>query len=368
MHPPPREVAEARSLLPRSSLKSAIHGARRARGELALLAGGHGYIKERVTAGTEASKGARAVWLARLALLAVSMAACGGAAAVLVKSRRAAVTGPRAAFGCPMHPGVVADGPGACPICAMALEPRAGRAGKRGTELAAEAARDRPFASADGASVTLPGREARSHESATESMWPLDLAEQVFELPGLVGAGGDIEALLPRDEAAIVTAGGARVARLPVRGPEVELTAAAGSERGIGDTRGAPPDGKTWVHLRATGPAHAAADVEGELAGGTVVRVRYTLPRRHELAVNTGALLESPDGPFVLVASNDGRTFTVRHVQLGRVFPGFAVVLAGVAASEQVAPMGTFFLDAERRLRAGRAQLAATGATAAPSL
>ena len=29
-----------------------------------------------------------------------------------------------ASFTCPMHPEIVRDGPGACPICGMALEPR----------------------------------------------------------------------------------------------------------------------------------------------------------------------------------------------------------------------------------------------------
>src|SRR5262245_37079906 len=31
---------------------------------------------------------------------------------------------PAAEYTCPMHPEIVRDGPGACPICGMALEPR----------------------------------------------------------------------------------------------------------------------------------------------------------------------------------------------------------------------------------------------------
>jgi hypothetical protein len=342
---------------------------------LALRAGMSGYINEDVPAGTEASKGSRAVWLARLVLLAVSVTACGGAVALLVRSRGAPVVRSRAAFGCPMHPGVVADGPRACPICGMALEPRPGRHGKPEADLVAEAARGRPFASADGTSVTLPGQGARSHESTTESVWPIDLAEQAFEVSGLVEDGGDIEALLPSDEASILatilsaplTAGGARVARLPERrgAREVALTAAVGPRRGRDAAE--PPAGKTWARLRAADAKRAAADGESAPAVGAVVRLHYVLPRRHVLAVNRAALLESPEGPFVLVASNDGRTFTVRHVQLGRVFPGFAVVLGGLTPGDQIAPMGAFFLDAERRLRAGQVQLAATAAPAAPA-
>ncbi len=37
---------------------------------------------------------------------------------------RAAEAPPGATFTCPMHPEIVRDGPGACPICGMALEPR----------------------------------------------------------------------------------------------------------------------------------------------------------------------------------------------------------------------------------------------------
>ena len=34
------------------------------------------------------------------------------------------VAADRVEYTCPMHPEVVQDGPGACPICGMALEPR----------------------------------------------------------------------------------------------------------------------------------------------------------------------------------------------------------------------------------------------------
>src|SRR5436305_1344093 len=32
--------------------------------------------------------------------------------------------GEKGTYTCPMHPEIVRDGPGACPICGMALEPR----------------------------------------------------------------------------------------------------------------------------------------------------------------------------------------------------------------------------------------------------
>ena len=43
-----------------------------------------------------------------------------------------------------------------------------------------------------------------------------------------------------------------------------------------------------------------------------------------------------------------------RPVELGRVFNGVAVVMSGLRVGEPVVVADTFFLDAERRLRADR--------------
>src|SRR5260221_2276720 len=40
------------------------------------------------------------------------------------RAERAQKTRGRAIYTCPMHPQIVRDGPGSCPICGMALEPR----------------------------------------------------------------------------------------------------------------------------------------------------------------------------------------------------------------------------------------------------
>src|SRR5260370_8134715 len=41
-----------------------------------------------------------------------------------------------AEYTCPMHPEIVRSGPGACPICGMALEPRVATAQERNPDLA----------------------------------------------------------------------------------------------------------------------------------------------------------------------------------------------------------------------------------------
>jgi multidrug efflux pump subunit AcrA (membrane-fusion protein) len=68
------------------------------------------------------------------------------------------------------------------------------------------------------------------------------------------------------------------------------------------------------------------------------------------LVVPYAAVLESSEGPYVLVASTDGRTLTQRRVEIGRVLGGLAVVLSGLHVQERVLVRSAFFVDAERRL------------------
>jgi multidrug efflux pump subunit AcrA (membrane-fusion protein) len=74
-------------------------------------------------------------------------------------------------------------------------------------------------------------------------------------------------------------------------------------------------------------------------------------PRNREaLLIPYAAVLRSPEGPFVLVASGQSfRIFSKRPVQLGRVLSGFVAVLGGIDESDRVVIGNAFFLDAERR-------------------
>jgi hypothetical protein len=73
---------------------------------------------------------------------------------------------------------------------------------------------------------------------------------------------------------------------------------------------------------------------------------------RNDLVVPDSAVLDSPDGPYVLVVSDDRRTLIKRHIEIGTVLYGYAAVVAGLRENEYVAGKA-FFLDAERRLRGG---------------
>jgi hypothetical protein len=84
---------------------------------------------------------------------------------------------------------------------------------------------------------------------------------------------------------------------------------------------------------------------------GQVGWVEFARRPREVLAVPATALLQSPDGPYVLVPTGGSR-FEKRPVAIGETLPkqGFAVVLSGLGPQERVVSRAAFFVDADRRL------------------
>ncbi|HEY3592476.1 MAG TPA: hypothetical protein VGL13_01325, partial [Polyangiaceae bacterium] len=80
--------------------------------------------------------------------------------------------------------------------------------------------------------------------------------------------------------------------------------------------------------------------------------VELSRKARDVLAVPASAVLQSPDGPYVLAWTGTGYQFEKRSIEIGETFTkyGFAVVLSGLRANERVVSKAAFFLDAERRL------------------
>jgi hypothetical protein len=94
---------------------------------------------------------------------------------------------------------------------------------------------------------------------------------------------------------------------------------------------------------------------------GGVGWVELAARPRKLLAIPSSAVLYSPEGPYVLAAGADGRTFSTRRVEIGRVSGGLAVVLSGLREGEPIVVGSTFSWDAERRLQPQRE--ATAGAT-----
>jgi multidrug efflux pump subunit AcrA (membrane-fusion protein) len=70
--------------------------------------------------------------------------------------------------------------------------------------------------------------------------------------------------------------------------------------------------------------------------------------------IPAGAVLESPEGPYVLVIGGDRRSASKRPISVGRTVTGLAAVVGGLALHEQVVSANAFFWDAERRLQPER--------------
>jgi hypothetical protein len=258
-----------------------------------------------------------AVVVGRLVLLLAAGAAVIAGLMMAHRPDGAAPTG--TGYACPMHPEVTAAEPGSCSICGMVLERRAG-----------------PPAVA---ALPATGEASLFLRSGTGTVQSRTFSTEV-RAPAWVEPDGAVTALLYADElAGLATGAAGSFAASPAPGSPVAIRRAA-----------APPErwdqSTSRVRFELAGPAPALAPG----ASGWV-----TMPARtqDELVVPLDAVLEGPRGPYVLVASADGRSFARRRVEIGRVAFGQAVVVSGLAPGERVAGQSAFFLDAGLRLGAG---------------
>ena len=90
------------------------------------------------------------------------------------------------------------------------------------------------------------------------------------------------------------------------------------------------------------------------VASGTVGWLELPDRPREALTIPSAAVLQSAEGPYVLVLQPDrASAFTRRPIQLGRTSSGESVVQAGLLPGERVVVRSAFFLDAEGRLGPG---------------
>jgi hypothetical protein len=243
----------------------------------------------------------------RVLLLAVSAGALAAAVAVSLGARSAGNS--HVKYVCPMHPEVTSAEPGVCPICRMELEAV--------NVAAASAVRGSTYQSYDIARSRAYGPDTRA--------------------PAWVDQDGTVMVMLYADE-------------LAPRGNE---------QRGTFF----PSSSSTGVEVRTTSEAPVQWDRStfrvrfqvdsgaASLRPGEVGWLKLATRQREAPVIPSAAVIEGADGPYVLVASSNGRLLTRRPVQVGRVFGGMTAVLSGLKPSERVLIRGAFFLDAERRLR-----------------
>jgi hypothetical protein len=256
---------------------------------------------------------------AALVLALVHPGAQGGSHAVVATAGR---------YVCPMHPEIVRDVPGDCPICNMALVPERATPGK---------------ASADQGEVIARAerRFVASQVRAAASVGPDAEGTAVLYEDDLVG-------LSPQEPA--VFFGGAS----PNMGIKGHL---------LLDSR-SPIDASTVRVRFRLDEAHeppAGAD-NGVDVGSLQIATRA----RELLVVPTSAVLYSAAGPYVLASPRKGDAFAKRLIHVGRILDsgyvgehtgsdtGAIVVLSGLNEGDSVVAGYTFFVDAERRLQAAR--------------
>jgi hypothetical protein len=266
----------------------------------------------------------------RVLMLLLAATAALVAVVIVARDRPAAdagAAGPR--WVCPMHPEVRAAQAGQCPICRMALEPlrtgpgadRPGRGGMAGM--------------ADMTAVDNVRKHKILEFVRLRSLLP---NQRDLRGPAVVDVDGTLSALFYTDQLAVMApdeAGSFALAGFPdtplgvrrVAGPAVDW------------------DGSTSrVHFRLEKPG-------ARLEPGRVGWIELAPRPRQVLGVPATAILQSPEGPYVLVRGA-GAGFEKRPITIGETLAkqGFAVVLSGLNVFDRVVGKAAFFLDADRRL------------------
>ncbi|HET6149901.1 MAG TPA: heavy metal-binding domain-containing protein [Polyangia bacterium] len=271
------------------------------------------------------------------------LVAVGAVVAAAIIGLRGGGAGDTAAlYACPMHPEVRGPVPGECPICRMALEPI-------GRDPAAGRHADMP-----GVPDITAVDNIRKHR-IVDFVRSRSLLPPLRELRGSASVGDDgaITATFYNDEIQALDAdepGTLALARAPGTTFAVRRT-------------GDPAE--SWD--RATSRIRFRPDTRGGKsasrapARGDVGWIELSPRARTVLAVAASAVLQSPEGPYVLAWVGGGR-FEKRPIAIGETFlkHGFAVVLDGLKLHDRVVSRAAFFLDADRRLGVAPA-LAATG-------
>ncbi len=287
------------------------------------------------TEGSKPSVASPLIIVGRIALLLIAAAALASALALA----RARDRGERAAqastdrYVCPMHPEVVSRTPGECPICRMALE----RADDPGTIPAADGARNRL--------VDVVKRR---------------VVTQLVRAPAALGKDGVVAAVL-HDDDLVGLSPGSRALFLGTTTSRTGIDVRLASEPPV--SWDASTSRARFVPFDAAQPRETVHGREPE-SGWLELAPRP----RDLLLVPVNAVLYTATGPYVLAATPDGRFFAKRSVTIGRILDsgsvaeqaadrfGAIVVLSGLREGERIVVEDTFFLDAERRLRAARGQ------------
>jgi len=344
--------------------------------------------------------------MTRLLLLLIALAVVAGCDRTGGDHERAAAPAPAPAilWQCPMHPQIVRDAPGTCPICGMTLRPvnREDLAGTtavpghapfnlsterqqligvtrgrveirplvRRIRAAATIANDPALYQAlveYRAAVQTRGAIGRSsiHEAHSGADALVDAAVLKLRRQGI--GPRELAALENIDPSTLLLPGKtvwvyAQVfegdASLVEPGMRMDVDIPAHPDRRYETTvLGIDPSvtpGSRTVRVRAL-----LATPDGDLRPDSFVTATIEVPLGDRLAVPRAAVLDAGERRLVFVVSGDAH-FAPREVTLGPLAGDFYAVDAGLTAGEEVVTSANFLIDSESRLQA------AVGAYTAP--
>lgn len=295
---------------------------------------------------------------------------------------------------CPMHPRIVRDEPGKCPICQMDLS-AVSQAG-RGAASAVEGR----------AAVRVPAERRQQIGVTFGSVETRDL-ERVLRASGRVAYDPELYSAIEEHRQALETARALPdrgVAGSILRSTKMKLRLLGLSETQIEELaekpRGAESSlvlgragGSVWVYaevyehemnlvkagqaMEITSPAlpgevhrarvlavdsvvnplTRAARVRAELSNplgrfkpGMYVQANIRIPMGRRLALPREAVLDTGERQIVFVA--EGELFEPREVRLGAEAEGFLVVIEGLKEGERVVTSANFLIDSESQYQA----------------
>jgi hypothetical protein len=239
-------------------------------------------------------------------------------------------------FSCPMHPSVVQDHAGECPICSMTLVPK-------------------PAAAASAAPPTPP---------ALPGLAEIDLSDDRVQLIGMRTA--KVERATRADSlravGVVASADRAKV-RFLADVLERDVAEVRLGQKAVVELAAYPRErfpGRVQLISRALDPSTRSLRVRVALtseAGGVKPRpgmsgtVALALPAAAGLVIPSEALVDTGEHQYVFVARTPGH-FEPRQVQVGARVGEHVRVVRGLSEGETVVTTGNFLLDSESRLRA----------------
>ncbi len=270
-----------------------------------------------------------------LAAAAVLALLAGGAAYWRREARPAASAG-AVKYQCPMHPQIVRDHPGDCPICHMKLEKVEG-------DLVQEPQKDMRPPAQEGA---VPGHAAFSLSEGrrqligvkTTQAARLDIVK-TLRLPGRMGEDGSTVLA----QALEIDAGSLR--------PGLNATVKAADSRHL-RARVAGVDRHLDSYSRTFGVALQLLEAAGAgMRPGVYCDVRVEVKAAQGLGIPKDAVLDTGERQLVFVMKDGGR-FEPRAIQLGREGDTHVEVVKGLKEGERVVTSANFLIDSESRFKA----------------